>query len=68
MAVSRNAKEVKLVIRVDEGNDKFKSLTYSRIKVDANDEAVLAAGKAIGSLQPKKVAEICRHDVVALNG
>ena len=68
MAVSRNAKEVKLVIRVDEGNDKFKSLTYSRIKVDANDEAVLAAGKAIGSLQPKKVAEIWRHDVVALNG
>ena len=41
MAVSRNAKEVKLVLRVDEGNDKFKSLTYNRIKVNANDEDVL---------------------------
>lgn len=68
MAVSRNAKEVKLVIRVDEGNDKVKSLTYNRIKVDANDEAILAAGKAIGSLQPKPVSGIWRHDVVALNG
>ena len=68
MVVSRNAKEVKLVLRVDEGNDKFKSLTYNRIKVNANDEDVLAAGKAIGSLQPKTVVEICRHDVVALNG
>ena len=57
MAVSRNAKEVKLVIRVDEGNDKVKSLTYNRIKVDANDEAVLAAGKAIGVFSRNRYQE-----------
>ena len=72
MAVEKTKTDSKLVIRVEtgevgtDGAAKTKDLSYSRIRPDAADEVLYAAGDAIGSLQSRTVSAIRRIDTNAL--
>ena len=63
----KQIEQSKLQIRVEIGLDgngvmKYETITFSRIAEEASDDAIQAVGTAIGTLQPKKVAEILRVD------
>ncbi len=63
----KQIEQSKLQIRVEKGLDgngvmKYETITFSRIAEEASDDAIQAVGTAIGTLQPKKVAEILRVD------
>ena len=58
MAVVKTIQDRKLIVVVATGETKngkslTKNMTFSKIKYDASDEALLAAGKAIASLQTR---------------
>lgn len=67
MAVKKEIQKVKLMVRLDLGNDKFKNMLYSGIDSDANDETLYKAGNAIGRLQPEKVEAVYRYDMQKLS-
>lgn len=55
MAVAKALTDLKLQIRVEDGTTsaggaKIKSLNYSNIKLDANDQELMDAGKAIAGM------------------
>lgn len=61
MAVVKTLNDRKLIVVVStgetkNGKDLTKNMTFSKIKNDASDEALLAAGKAIASLQTRDLA------------
>lgn len=67
MAVQRNIYDLKLQVRVEDGtsasgNVKTKSLNYSNIKLDATDDQLMEAGKAICGVTAYKLAGISRID------
>lgn len=63
MAVNKNRTDSKIVVRVENGTSasgakNIKNLNYSSIRLDATDDQLLAAGKAISELQSKVLSAI----------
>lgn len=63
MAIEKSRYDTKLVIRVEDGTTSsgaaaVKNLNYSQVKVNANDEELYTAGKAIADLQSKPLSGI----------
>jgi hypothetical protein len=63
MAINKNRTDSKIVVRVENGTSasgakNIKNLNYSSIRLDATDEQLLAAGKAISELQSKVLSAI----------
>ena len=63
MAIEKSRYDTKLVIRVEDGTTSsgaaaIKNLNYSQVKVNATDEELYTAGKAIAELQSKPLSGI----------
>ncbi len=63
MSIEKSRYDTKLVIRVEDGTTSsgaaaLKNLNYSQVKVNASDEELYAAGKAISELQSKTLSGI----------
>ncbi len=61
MSTSKKISEVKLLVRVEDdssGTTKVKNLSYSKIKLAATDEELLAAGNAIAELQTRTLSTV----------
>ncbi len=63
MAAVKTLNDRKLIVVVStgetkNGKDLTKNMTFSKIKNDATDEALLTAGKAIASLQTRDLASL----------
>lgn len=63
MAIEKSRYDTKLVIRVEDGTTSsgtaaIKNLNYSQVKVNATDEELYNAGKAISELQSKTLSGI----------
>lgn len=66
MAVTRTIERTKLIVRVEAGEGAYKNMTFSSIKESAPDEALFAAGNAIGDLQKMPVESVRRSEVSVL--
>lgn len=71
MAVAKVCSSSKLVIRVQTGemngsNPVIKELSFSRVKADANDEELYAAGDALAGLQSRAVDGVRRVDTYSM--
>ncbi|HAT57084.1 MAG TPA: hypothetical protein DCS74_05860 [Veillonellaceae bacterium] len=71
MAVSKVCSSSKLVIRIQTGemngnNPVIKELSFSRIKSDAKDEELYAAGDALAGLQSHPVDGVRRVDTYSM--
>lgn len=67
MAVRKAMTDVKLQVRVQDGTNasgaaKIKSLSFSNIKLDAADQALLDAGKAIAGMTNYPLSGVRRVD------
>lgn len=63
MATTKSKTDSKMLIRVENdtttsGAKAVKNLSYSQLHVDATDDQLMAAGKAIADLQTKPLAGI----------
>lgn len=63
MAIEKSRYDTKLVIRVEDGTTSsgaaaVKNLNYSQVKVNASDEELYNAGKAVSELQSKALSGI----------
>lgn len=63
MAVKRTTKDLKLLVEVEtdemkNGKAVTKKLSFSKIRLDATDEELLAAGKAVGNLQTRTLSGV----------
>lgn len=63
MAAVKNKIDNKMLIRVENGTTSsgakaIKSLSYTQLRVDATDDQLMAAGKAIADLQTKPLTGI----------
>lgn len=63
MAAVKNKTDSKMMIRVENGTSStgatvIKNLSYSQIRVEATDDELMAAGKAIADLQTKPLSGI----------
>ena len=63
MAIEKSRYDTKLVIRVENGTTSsgaaaVKNLNYSQVKVNASDEELYNAGKAVSELQSKALSGI----------
>lgn len=71
MAANATRTDSRLVLRVETGEMKgdtplLKTVSLSRIKKDASDDALLEAGNALASLQTKTLDAIRRVDTIEL--
>lgn len=67
MAFTKTLKNSKLQLRLENGAGTdgamtYKTVSYTRINEAASDEDIQAVGRALGTLQPKVVAEVLRID------
>lgn len=63
MAATKSKTDSKMLIRVENGTTTsgtkaVKNLSYSQLRVDATDDQLMAAGKAIADLQTKPLTGI----------
>lgn len=61
MATIKKLSDVKLQVRVEDdssGSTKVKNLSFSKIKMTATDEELLAAGTAIADLQSRPLTGV----------
>lgn len=71
MAVTSNRTDCNMVIRYNEGVDKYgvdivKSQKFAGVKTAALDEDIYAVAKALETLMPTALVEIVRNDENAL--
>lgn len=71
MAATKTRMDTRLQILIltgetKNGKDVTRSITLSRIKNDASDDALLAAGTAVGSLADKDLSEVKVSEVYRL--
>lgn len=71
MAANATRTDSRLVLRLETGEMKgdtplLKTVSLSRIKKDASDDALLEAGNALASLQTKTLDAIRRVDTIEL--
>lgn len=63
MAVQKTTTDVKLLVAVEtdemkNGKPVTKNLSFSKIKLDATDDELMAAGKAIANLQTHALSSV----------